>query len=479
MEGTVYGDCEVLVGDLKLHYQEWGEESGEPVILLHGFGLSGHMFDEFAAAARGTYRLICLDQRGHGDSEWSAAGDYTRDAFVGDLEGLRLALGLERFALVGHSMGGLNAVTYACKYPERVSKLVLVDVGPEAVREGVDNIVRFTRGPDNLEFEQFVQMAHQFNPRRSIENIRDRMRHRLKPAAEEGLWTWKFDGRFRVPSSGISVGSRLSSEETWALFRDVTVPTLLVRGGESDVLSQDVAERAAREMQSARLVVVPGAGHSVPGDGPEAFTREVLGFLAEATEGTAGSSGSVGEAAGSAAQTDGRVARDLRRAREALRARLTASEAPGIPAPVRGPRSGRSLLIVVGAAALATAAIVIGVRALAGGGAGKRKRRLSRRDIRRETGASLDRATAAFDEIAAAGRARLAAAAESASVLDRELNLARPGGGSQPGEPLVERRRRPARAALRLAGKGVRKAGSLAVREGRGAVSRRRRRQDS
>ena len=278
MVTTDYREKTIEANGLKLNYQEWGDAGSPPVVMLHGFGVSGHMFDEFAQRAQGRYRLIALDQRGHGDSEWSEAGDYTRDAFVNDVEAFRAAIGLDRFVLIGHSMGGLNAVSYTVRFPEHVSALVLVDVGPESSKEGVDNIVRFTRGPDELEFEQFVEMAHRFNQRRTMENIRDRMRHRLKQS-ETGKWTWKFDKRFRQPDSGLRIGGELSNDQTWQLFRDIKVPTLLVRGGESDVLSQDVAERAVREMTRATLRVVPGAGHSVPGDNPDDFTFVVQDFL--------------------------------------------------------------------------------------------------------------------------------------------------------------------------------------------------------
>ncbi len=280
MVTTGYIEHDVFVQDLKLHYQEWGNPSAPPILMLHGFGVSGHMFDEFAERMQDRYRLIALDQRGHGDSDWSPEGDYSRQAFVNDLEGFREALGIERFILVGHSMGGLNAVTYTVERPENVRALILVDVGPEAAKEGVDNIVRFTRGPDELEFEQFVEMAHRFNPRRTIDNIRERMRHRLKPT-EGGKWTWKFDKRFREEKNGLKIGSSLTNDETWELYRSVRVPTLLVRGAESDVLSQEVAERAAREMQSAKLVVVAGAGHSVPGDSPDDFTAAVREFIGD------------------------------------------------------------------------------------------------------------------------------------------------------------------------------------------------------
>ncbi|MFN0145991.1 MAG: alpha/beta fold hydrolase [Dehalococcoidia bacterium] len=278
MVTMAYADKEVTVGGLSLHYQEWGAPEAPPILMLHGFGVSGHMFDEFAERMQDRYRLIALDQRGHGDSGWAPDGDYTRQTFVEDVELFRKALGLERFVLLGHSMGGLNAVSYAVEHPQCVESLVLVDVGPEAAKEGVDNIVRFTRGPDELDFDEFVEMAHRFNQRRTLENIRERMRHRLKPL-QSGKWTWKFDKRFRAPDSGLRVGSELTNDQTWALYRAIGAPTLLIRGGESDVLTPEVADRCVREMQRARLAVVPGAGHSVPGDSPDAFTEVVRAFL--------------------------------------------------------------------------------------------------------------------------------------------------------------------------------------------------------
>jgi len=284
MVTTGYLERDVAANGLKLHYQEWGSPAAPPIIMLHGFGVSGHMFDEFAERMQDRYHLIALDQRGHGDSEWASDGDYSRSAFIADLEAFRDALGIERFVLMGHSMGGLNAVSYAVSHPGRVRALILVDVGPESAKDGVDNIVRFTRGPDELEFEEFVEMAHRFNQRRTLENIRERMRHRLKPI-ENGKYTWKFDRRFRQQESGLRIGSELTNDEMWNLFRNVGVPTLLVRGAESDVLSQDVAVRAAREMQRTRLEVVPGAGHSVPGDNPEDFTAAVRQFLGDLDRG--------------------------------------------------------------------------------------------------------------------------------------------------------------------------------------------------
>lgn len=281
---TAYTPKTASVGGLTLSYQEWGEATSPPLLMLHGFGVSGHMFDEFAERAARRYRLLALDQRGHGDSDWSETGDYSRDAFVADIEAFRAAMGLESMILMGHSMGGMNAVTYAGRYPGRVQALILVDVGPESSKEGVENIVRFTRGPDMLEFDEFVEMAHRFNPRRSIENIRERMSHRLKQT-DSGKWTWKFDSRFREKDAPLRIGAEMSNDETWQLFRSVATPTLLVRGAESDVLAQDIAERVVREMPNARMSLIAAAGHSVPGDNPGDFTAAVLSFLSDLDNG--------------------------------------------------------------------------------------------------------------------------------------------------------------------------------------------------
>ena len=268
------------INGLTLAYQEWGGSQGDKptIIALHGFGVSGHMYDEFSRRYQDTARIINLDQRGHGDSEISVGGDYQRNAFVSDVEGLRTYLGLQKFVLVGHSMGGLNALEYAVSFPQHVNALIIVDVGPEAAKEGVDNIVRFTQGPDELDFDEFVQMAMRFNPRRTEENIRERMHHRLRQL-DNGKWTWKFDKRFRDPNANLKIGSEITQDQLWEKFRQVMVPTLLIRGSESDVLSEDVARRTVKEMKNAHLEIVKGAGHSVPGDAPEGFTDAVRVFL--------------------------------------------------------------------------------------------------------------------------------------------------------------------------------------------------------
>lgn len=112
----------VKVGDLNLHYLEWGDATAPPVIMIHGLTGNAHAFDLLAPHFARRYRVISVDVRGRGDSDWAADGDYSNDAYVADLEGLRQALGFERFSLVGTSMGGRISLTYAGTFPERVER---------------------------------------------------------------------------------------------------------------------------------------------------------------------------------------------------------------------------------------------------------------------------------------------------------------------------------------------------------------------
>ena len=267
----------VQVGAVNLHYLDWGTAGQPPVLLLHGGAQTAHSWDEFARAIRDDFHVVALDQRGHGDSAWAPDADYTTAAFLADLEGFVAHLGWDRFTLMGLSMGGINAITFAGTHPEQVARLVIVDVGPEINQAGVEAIRRFVSGgPEEIDsFDEFVALAHRFNPRRSIENIRERLSHNLR-RQPNGKWTWKFDKVFRDPER---VRPR-DSAALWELIGKIRAPSLIVRGEQSDVLDPDVAERMAAILPAGRVVTIPGAGHSVMGDNPPAFRAAVEEFLA-------------------------------------------------------------------------------------------------------------------------------------------------------------------------------------------------------
>src|SRR5581483_11833259 len=119
---------------VKLHYLDWGNNTAQPMLLLHGFTSHAHSWDTFAAALAPAFHIVALDQRGHGDSDW--APEYRPEQSIGDIHGVVQALALHRMVLLGLSMGGSNAIHYTAAHPEEVERLVIVDIGPEIVAAG-------------------------------------------------------------------------------------------------------------------------------------------------------------------------------------------------------------------------------------------------------------------------------------------------------------------------------------------------------
>src|SRR2546423_813595 len=104
--GTPVQDRSIALNGLRFHYRDWGNEGAQPLVLLHGLSSHARSWDRFATAMQSDFRVLALDQRGHGETEW--ADDYYADRMVEDVDAFITALGLERIALLGLSMGGRN-----------------------------------------------------------------------------------------------------------------------------------------------------------------------------------------------------------------------------------------------------------------------------------------------------------------------------------------------------------------------------------
>lgn len=271
---TAPRDAVVDLRGLALHYLDWGTDGLPPLVCLHGITQTAHSWDEVAPALARTHHVHALDQRGHGDSAWAPDHDYRVETQSRDVEEfLRVVVGAPA-VLVALSMGGLNAMTLAARAPHPVRALVIVDIAPKVERRGVDHIRQFVTANDELDtFEEFVARAHAFNPRRSIENIRDRLRHNLRQVPS-GRWTWKYDPALRDPGRAAGDVSAL-----WERVATIRCPVLVVRGAESDVLAPETAARLGG-LVHAEVRTVPGAGHSVMGDNPSGFLAAVAPFLA-------------------------------------------------------------------------------------------------------------------------------------------------------------------------------------------------------
>lgn len=269
-------DRTVAARGLTFHYVEWGPAAAPTILCLHGITQTAHSWDEVASDLGRDHRVLCLDQRGHGDSSWANDGNYSRQEMAADIDAISDTLGLRGFILCGMSMGGMNAITFTAAHPDKVKAVVIVDVSPEIQAKGVENIRSFIQQQDVLDsFEAFVERAHQFNPRRSLDNIRSRLSHNLKQLPD-GKWTWKYDTALRSPERGFQASALHS---LWDDVHKIQCPTLIVRGGESDILSDASAAKMQAAIAKSTLVTIPGAGHSVMGDNPVAFVEAMRSFL--------------------------------------------------------------------------------------------------------------------------------------------------------------------------------------------------------
>ncbi len=276
-EITLPADHQLIVGNLRFHYLDWGG-TGHPILFLHGGGLNAHTWDVVALMLRERYRCVALDQRGHGDSEWSPVIDYAVESQRRDVAGFIDALKLANPVIVGQSMGGLNALAYASRHHQHMKGLVVVDVGPEINPAGVQRIRDFSSTPELDSPEAFLELAVKFNPLRDPAVLRRSLFYNLHQTPA-GKWCLKHDQRRSSPEAAEIAAqqrARLADE-----IRQIECPVLIVRGGLSDVLTDEAAERFARSLPRARWVRVEKAGHNVQGDNPAGLLDAMRVFLGE------------------------------------------------------------------------------------------------------------------------------------------------------------------------------------------------------
>jgi pimeloyl-ACP methyl ester carboxylesterase len=259
---------------LRFHYRDWrSRRAGAPtLVLLHGFTSHARSWDAFADAMTDRYRVLALDQRGHGETAW--APTYARHEMVDDLAAFVKALGLSGFALLGLSMGGGVSFEYAGRRPKELARISIVDIAPEIVTEGMTRIRTGVQATDVFASpdEAFAQ-ARKANPRPPEAVHRARIDAGLM-RTEEGQWTWRYDRALRVaglPPRDIEGG--------WRACANINVPAQLIRGELSDILSPEIARRMMATIPNLRLDEVKNSGHSVPLDAPDGFLKAAREFL--------------------------------------------------------------------------------------------------------------------------------------------------------------------------------------------------------
>ena len=267
----------LTVNGVRLRYLDWGNSGKTPLVCLHGWSGQLHIWDEFAEAMCQHYHVITLDQRGHGDSQWGEKG-YDRSEFMKDLEEFVDALGLSRFVLAGLSMGGWHCMLYGMDHPERVERILLVDIGPEPSPNWLD-----PRPPNPMVFPSldaavvWMRLGNRFaTEARLRQDAVNKMRQQ-----DDGQWTWKADPILFGPIPDMTEPERIA--RYWKAIESIQCPIMEVRGAESTLVDDEIVARMAKLGKQFSCVDIPGAGHIVTIDKPQEFiaaTRDFLGVPA-------------------------------------------------------------------------------------------------------------------------------------------------------------------------------------------------------
>ena len=261
----------------------WGRDEDPLVLLLHGGGQTRHAWKGTGEAlAKAGLRTCSLDARGHGDSDWSPDGEYEQDAMVGDLVSVVQHLGDPRPVLVGASMGGGVALCAAGEGRIDARAVVIVDMAPRIEQAGARRIIDFMRQKPNGfgSLEEVADAIASYQPHRRRPRVLDGLKKNVR-LDENNRMRWHWDpawlgDRRRVGEIDARWERLQKAAEKLAESR---VPTLLVRGGLSDVLSEEGAREFLETCPHAEYVNVSDAAHMVAGDRNDLFTQAVADFL--------------------------------------------------------------------------------------------------------------------------------------------------------------------------------------------------------
>jgi pimeloyl-ACP methyl ester carboxylesterase len=256
-----------------------GGDPGAPgVLLLHGGGQTRHSWgqaqrDLIAAG----YYVVSVDARGHGESDWVDAGEYTLAWQVADLRAIVRQMG-GRPALVGASMGGVTALVACGRLPDLASALVLVDVAPRLEPEGVDHIHRFMHAnPDGFaSIDEAARAVAAYTPHRPRQPNPDGLRKNLRLRAN-GRWYWHWDPAHFAADRHAALAHM--TECMLEAADRIAIPVLLVRGRQSDVVSEAGVAELRAHIPHLEYADIDGAGHMIAGDKNDAFNGAVLQFL--------------------------------------------------------------------------------------------------------------------------------------------------------------------------------------------------------
>ncbi|MEQ8663466.1 MAG: alpha/beta hydrolase [Gammaproteobacteria bacterium] len=264
-------------GGVTIAGDSWGDPHGPLVLLQHGGGQTRHAWKNAGETlGRAGYHAVAFDARGHGDSDWAPDGVYTQDSMVADLACVVTALGGRRPVLVGASMGGGTSLVAVGEDHVDATALVMVDIAPRIEPDGVARIGAFmNQKPDGFDsLEEVADAIAAYQPHRKRPRDVSGLAKNLR-RAPNGKYRWHWDPRYMALRRDID----RRTERLVDCARNLTLPTLLVRGGLSDILSEEGAQHFLALCPHAEYVNITGAAHMVAGDRNDVFADAVIDFL--------------------------------------------------------------------------------------------------------------------------------------------------------------------------------------------------------
>ena len=258
---------------VRLHYLDWGNETAPPVLLVHGLQDCAGLWDTFACSIRDRYHVMALDQRGHGESDRATAETYRLSDYVQELVEAIEALDLHNLVLMGHSAGSKNSWIYATQHPERLARLVIVDMDPDSFNPGSEEMRKRYReeSDEYADLDAVIERLRSREPHASEAMLRQNAVAMTKALPNGGL-TWRRDR---------NVVTAYDRPDAWDYLPKIKTPTLLVHGAISTLLTTPVADRMEQAIPGCKRVDIPNGGHWSHLEFPDAFEKAVTAFLNE------------------------------------------------------------------------------------------------------------------------------------------------------------------------------------------------------
>jgi pimeloyl-ACP methyl ester carboxylesterase len=266
----------LLEGSPRLHYLEWNPDGTDTIVLLHGNTANAWWWEPVARAIAPEYRMLALDQRGHGDSEWTRPAAYSPADYAGDIARFVAHQTAQsgKPIVVGHSMGGLNVLAFARSHPQGARGAMAIDVAIRSSR-GRDRYLRRLKGIPVVTYPDLTTAKARFrlmpNEGGIAEDVLREIAEKSFARTDEGRWTLKFDRDSFLGGDGLDV---------FATIQEISIPTILVRAEHSRIMTAEAAEHARASNPNARLITIADAHHHVILEKPAEVAHAIEAFTA-------------------------------------------------------------------------------------------------------------------------------------------------------------------------------------------------------